>query len=107
MMKNAAPCNLFLIVGVVLAGCGSAHAVITFKAPTKLTLASAETGARIACQRGPGPSATSPVVPNGRLIVGAVPAPGKTSGGINGLSGEGISLYLARRADGSLAVNCS
>ena len=101
-MKTAASLAPFLVAGLVLAGCGSARSVMTFKTPTKITLANAQTGARIACQRGP----TSPVMPNGRLITGAVPAPGKKAGGINGLDGNGINLYLARKADGSLVVNC-
>jgi hypothetical protein len=46
-------------------------------------------------------------MPNGRFITGVVPAPGKTAGGVNGLDGNGIDLYLARKADGSLVVNCS
>jgi hypothetical protein len=102
-MKTAASLAPFLLAGLVLAGCGSAHAVMTFKTPTKITLANAQTGARIACQRGP----TSPVMPNGRLITGAVPAPGKTAGGLNGLDGNGIDIYLDRKADGSLVANCS
>lgn len=102
-MKTAMSIAPFLAAGLVLTGCGSARTVMTFKTPTKITLANAQTGARIACQRGP----ISPVMPNGRLITGAVPAPGKTAGGVNGLDGNGIDLYLARKADGSLVVNCS
>ena len=104
-MKTASSLALapYLVAGLVLTGCGSAHAVMTFKTPTKITLARAQTGAHIACQRGP----TSHVMPNGRLVAGAVPAPSKTAGWVNGLDGDGIDLYLARKADGSLVVNCS
>jgi hypothetical protein len=102
-MKTATTLAPFLVAVLILAGCGSAHVVMTFKTPTKITLANAQTGARIACQRGP----TSTVMPNGRLITGAVPPPGKTAAGVNGLDGNGIDLYLARKADGSLVINCS
>jgi hypothetical protein len=95
-----------LLLGFLLAGCGSSQPVVTFRAPTTIRLASADTGARIACRRGPGPTPAVPVVPNGRLIVGTVPAPGKQFAGINGLDGMGIQLSLARGADGSLLIKC-
>ena len=71
-----------------------------------MRLASAESGAHIACQKGPGP-APGHTLPNGRFVVGTVPAPGKGFAWINGLSGGGINLQLDRGADGSLVVKCS
>jgi hypothetical protein len=96
------------ILVLVLVGCGSTHAVVTFKAPTSTKLASAQTGARIACQKGPGP-APGHTLPNGRLVTGTVPAPGKSFSWINGTGppGSGINLELIRGADGSLGVKCS
>ena len=104
-MKKFVLCLPLLLVPV-LAGCGSARAELTFSAPTTVKLASAQTGAHIACQRGPGPS-PGHTLPNGRLVVGTIPAPGKTHAWVNGLDGNGINLYLSRGANGSLLVKCS
>lgn len=104
-MKTLVLCLPFLLVPV-LAGCGSSRAELTFSAPTTITLAGAQAGVHVACQRGPGPS-RGHTLPNGRFIVGTVPAPGENWGGVNGLSGDGIDLYLKRGADGSLLVECS
>ena len=109
-MKRFAPCVSLVMLGLFVAGCGgSSRAVVTFHAPATVRLASAESGARIGCLRGPGPTRTSPVVPNGRFVVGTVPAPGKRFAWINGLGppGGGINLELDRGADGSLVVKCS
>ena len=102
-------CLPLLILGSILVGCWSAQTAVTFRAPTSIKLANAQTGANVACQKGPGP-APGHTLPNGRLVVGTVPAPGKTMGWVNGLGappGGGINLALTRRADGSLVVNCS
>jgi hypothetical protein len=98
-----------LILGFTFVGCGSPHTAVTFKAPTSIKLANAQTGAHIACQKGPGP-APGHTLPNGRLVVGTIPAPGKTMGWVNGLGpppNGGISLALTRSEDGSLLVKCS
>jgi hypothetical protein len=98
-----------VILGSIVAGCGSARTAVTFSAPTKIKLAGAQTGAHIACQKGPGP-APGHTLPNGRLVVGTVPAPGKGMGWVNGLGpppNGGISLDLTRGRDGSLLVQCS
>jgi hypothetical protein len=100
-----------VVVTLAATGCANSHramptTAVTFSAPATIKLASAQTGAHIACQKGPGPS-PGHILPNGRLVVGTVPAPGKTHGWVNGLDGNGIDLYLNRRADGSLVVKCS
>ena len=104
-MKKFVLCLPLLLVPV-LAGCGSSRAELTFSAPTTIKLADAQTGVHVACQRGPGPS-PGHTLPNGRLVVGTVPPPGEAGGGVNGLSGNGIDLYLKRGANGSLLVKCS
>ena len=55
----------------------------------------------------PGTNPDIPRAPNGRFVVGTVPAPGKSFAWVNGLSGGGMNLELVRGADGSLVVKCS
>ena len=111
-MKYLPRLAALVVVTLAASGCASSHrasaptTAVTFSAPTTIKLASAQTGADIACRKGPGPS-PGHTLPNGRLVVGSVPAPGKTHGWVNGLDGNGINLYLNRRADGSLVVKCS
>jgi hypothetical protein len=96
-----------MLLVLFVAGCGgSSRAVVTFKAPATVRLAGAESGAHIACQKGPGP-APGHTLPNGRLVTGTVPPPGKSVGWVNGLGIGGIDLALIRGADGSLVVKCS
>ena len=96
-MKAVAICALFVVVGLGVTSCGSAHSArtLTFTSPTKVTLAKADTGAPVVCRN------------DRESTEGAVPAPGEHHGFVANFGGNAPSLVLIRGQHGSLVVTCS
>jgi hypothetical protein len=91
----------FLVVGGSVVGAlalrsRSPERPLTFRSPTKITLAKAQTGAPVSCR-------------NARMTtMGRVPGPGQpVRAWVSNYSGYAPALLLTRRSDGSLVVHCN
>ena len=89
----------FLIVGGSVAGALTLRSrtpvrPLTFRSPTKVILAKAQTGASVSCR-------------NARMAtLGRVPSPGQSRGFAQNWGGFAPGLSLTRHPDGSLVVAC-
>src|SRR3954467_4429296 len=83
------------VVGAFALRSHTSAQTLTFRSPTKVTLAKAQTGASVSCR-------------NARMTtIGRVPAPGRPAvAWVSNYSGYAPALSLTRRSDGSLVVSC-